>query len=522
MQDRRHKTPPPVFAMLEHLTGPSRGMASWLGESALDISLSPKRVIHVSTARPDEPPEGLIARLHQTDGTYEIEAPTHLTLWVNGVRVGAKRLEQGDMIEFGESGPLSRFRLRSEGDPVRKTVSEIAYDTVDYLRISRRPFASRAINALSALLRQLVNQTTTLFRVTVLIAVVVLGFLAYNQQRLNIRLQQSVERGAAQMDSFASALARARAEALRQSDLATLREELGRSVISNVERLKALEQRSSAAPRVIAESMAAVAFLQGTYGFRERLSGRMLRHVVGQDGRPLISPRGQPLLSLESDGPVAELQFTGTGFLVGESNALVTNRHVALPSERDAVAGPTGSDGLEPVVIKFIAYLPGKSKPVPVELLLASESEDLAVLKLKDTPNGIRGLKLTRTPPKPGDEVIVMGYPTGLRSMLAQSGKTFVEQLQKDEKTGFWEVAARLAEEGYIAPLASSGIVGQTTPETIVYDAETTHGGSGGPVLDVHGNVVAVNSAILQEYGGSNLGIPAEKVWALLEKAGLL
>ncbi len=82
-------------------------------------------------------------------------------------------------------------------------------------------------------------------------------------------------------------------------------------------------------------------------------------------------------------------------------------------------------------------------------------------------------------------------------------------------------MAARLAEEGYVAPLASRGIVSQATPATIVYDAETTHGGSGGPVLDMNGDVVAVNAAILPEYGGSNLGIPAAKVRALLEEAEL-
>ena len=114
-----------------------------------------------------------------------------------------------------------------------------------------------------------------------------------------------------------------------------------------------------------------------------------------------------------------------------------------------------------------------------------------------------------------------MGYPTGLRSMLAQSGDAFIEELQNTENTGFWSVAARLAETGQIAPLASRGIVGQVSPATIVYDAETTHGGSGGPVLDINGSVVAVNAAILPEYGGSNLGIPAAKTRALLEIAGL-
>ncbi len=53
----------------------------------------------------------------------------------------------------------------------------------------------------------------------------------------------------------------------------------------------------------------------------------------------------------------------------------------------------------------------------------------------------------------------------------------------------------------------------------MVYDAETTHGGSGGPVLDMDGNVIAVNAAIIPEYGGSNIGVPADEVKRLLREA---
>ena len=45
-------------------------------------------------------------------------------------------------------------------------------------------------------------------------------------------------------------------------------------------------------------------------------------------------------------------------------------------------------------------------------------------------------------------------------------------------------------------------------PGAVVYDAETTTGGSGGPVLDSAGQVIAVNAAILPEFGGSNIGVP--------------
>jgi S1-C subfamily serine protease len=393
------------------------------------------------------------------------------------------------MIEFGKTGPLSRFWRYGEGGPVRKTIPEILSDSVAYLRASRQPVANRVFRASGALLWQLTRRTTTLFRVAVIVALVFFAALAYQQHRLNIRLEQIIEGGAARLDSVAAAVTRAREEALRPDDLAALREEVGQRLSSSVERLEALEQRSGAIGRVIAASMPSVAFLQGAYGFRQRSTGRMLRHVVGVNGR--------------------------------ESGALITNRHVGLPWETDAGAEAFAAGDIEPVMIKFISYLPGKAQPVPVALLLASESADLAILIREDTGEAIPSLRLADASPAAGDEVIVMGYPTGLRSMLAQSGAAFLEELQKTENTGFWSVAARLAEEGYIAPLASRGIVGQATPETIVYDAETTHGGSGGPVLDMNGDVVAVNAAILPEYGGSNLGVPAAKVRALLEEAGL-
>ena len=521
MEDERGAYPLAGAAALEHMTGLCRGTVTWLSGTTLDISLKTNRFLRVSEARPDEPRDDLVARLHRAEDTYEIEALEDRPVWVNGVRVTAQKLEHRDMIEFGDIGPLSRFCLYREDRPVRKMVADMLSDCLVYLRVSRQPVANRVFKAFYWLLRRLIHETTLLFRVGVILAIVALAAMAYQQNRLNVLLQQRIERGAAELEGFAGALSRAREEALTPNDLKALRQELGHRLSSNAERLADLERRSQASARIIAESLSSVVFLQGAYGFRERSSGRMLRHVVDDDGRPLISPIGQPLLSLESDGPVAERQFTGTGFAVGDGGALVTNRHVALPWESDANVDALADQGLEPVMIKYIVYVPGKEAADTVELVRASEDADLAVLRRKDVAKPMAGLKLAEGPPAPGDEVIVMGYPTGLRSMLAQSGEDFIEELQKTEDTGFWSVAARLAAKGHIAPLASRGIVGQVTRATIVYDAETTHGGSGGPVLDIDGSVVAVNAAILPEFGGSNLGVPVSKVRALLEDAGL-
>ena len=521
MTDECSADPLAGTAAVEHLTGPSRGTVTWLSGSEIDISLTPNRLVRVSEARPGAPRQDLLARLHRAKSSYEIEALEGRPVWVNGARVTAQRLAHCDMIEFGEAGPLSRFCLFREDQPVRTTAGDILSDAFAYLRISRQPLANRVVRAVREVLRRLTGQTTILFRVSVILAIVVLATVAYQQNRLNVLLQQGIDSSVTRLDSFARALARGRDDALTPNDLQALRQDLGRRLSSDAERLAALEQRSLASGRVIAASMSSVWFLQGAYGFREQSSGRMLRHVVDDDGRTLSAPWGDPLLSLEGDGPVAQRQVSGTGFVVGDDGVLVTNRHVALPWEDDTnIEGLAGQD-LEPVMIKFIVYLPGRPAAGRVELLRASEDADLALLRRIDEAVPLPGLRLADVPPAPGDEVIVMGYPTGLRSMLAQSGAAFVEGLEKIKETGFWSVAARLAEAGHIAPLASRGIVGQVTPTTIVYDAETTLGGSGGPVLDISGAVVAVNAAMLPEYGGSNLGVPVASLRALLADAGL-
>ena len=176
--------------------------------------------------------------------------------------------------------------------------------------------------------------------------------------------------------------------------------------------------------------------------------------------------------------------------------------------------------GMEPELIRFIGYLPEVVEPFKVTLLKFSEEADLAILQCSDITGRLPHLTIGDAPPKPGDEVIVMGYPTGLRAMLAQTGKAFIEELQESEDLDFWQIAERLSQEKFIRPLASRGIVGQVTRAAVVYDAETTHGGSGGPVLDLDGKVIAVNAAIIPEYGGSNIGVPADEVKRLLQAAG--
>jgi len=508
-------------ASLEILTGPARGTASWLSGSALDISLNDEDMIRVAEAGSEPLEDGVVARLHRSGDGYEIEAREQNPLWINGERIESKYLQQRDLIEFGDKGPLSRYRVHQQGGRLKRSLGDMLDDCIDYTRFSRKPRFARLRRAFGDFGRDFVVETTVLFRISVVIALIALAVIAYQQYRAGLQLQQQAETSAHQQENFARTLTRTNQEALRLSDLSSLRQELGRSLSDAAQRLELLEKRSAASTRIIAEATRAIVFLQGAYAFREVESKRMLRYQTDDEGNSLFTLRGQPLLTLEGEGEIAERRFTGTGFVVSKSGALLTNRHVALPWEDDTSVEALIAEGMEPVLTRFIGYLPGVEASFPVELLQASDEADLALLICNELVDGLPYLQLSERSPEPGDEVIVMGYPTGLRSMLAQTGDSFLAELQQDESLGFWAVAERLSQAQYILPLASRGIVGQRSASTVVYDADTTHGGSGGPVLDINGRAIAVNTAIIPEYGGSNFGVPVEYARRLLVAAGV-
>lgn len=74
-----------------------------------------------------------------------------------------------------------------------------------------------------------------------------------------------------------------------------------------------------------------------------------------------------------------------------------------------------------------------------------------------------------------------------------------------------WTGLTEMAERGHIKPLATRGIISQVSQDIITYDAETAVGGSGGPVLDLGGSVVAINRAVVGQLGGSSPGCAGER-----------
>jgi S1-C subfamily serine protease len=63
----------------------------------------------------------------------------------------------------------------------------------------------------------------------------------------------------------------------------------------------------------------------------------------------------------------------------------------------------------------------------------------------------------------------------------------------------------------------TTGAISDALPERIVHSAQTTEGGSGSPIFDSDGKVIAINSAVLTTVEGSNFGVPIKVVAEMLQ-----
>lgn len=508
-----HSGPSPVIV---YMSGRLRGTVRPLTENTVLIV---REQSGVRVRSPEEANGDVPIRLHRAGNSYELEVMPDQSVWVNAERTRSRLLESGDVLEIGRNGPMLRYRLYADGAVPRRSVAEAFADCVDGARFDHRNVISVTGRVLGDMTSELMVRTTLWFRVGVLMLLAALVVSTVYLIVENRRLTERMARSEAQMAGMSLILQQTQSEAITQEDLLALRSSLEVGLETAVERVGALEERFGASARIISAASQSVVFLQGSYGFVDKETRRPLRYVaVGPDGEPLRTPGGGPAVTLEGEGPEVEIQYTGTAFVASADGLLLTNRHVAMPWEQEE-SDAIEQMGLEPVSQRFIGYLPDVPQGFDVQLVSASEDSDVALLSCTDLVGEVPQLTLSTATPQPGDEVIVLGYPTGIRAMLARTDQSLLDTLREQDEVDFWTVVAHLAKVGHIRPIATRGIVGQVTGSAIVYDAETTHGGSGGPVINLSGEVIAVNAAILPEFGGSNIGVPVDRTRPLFEAA---
>lgn len=502
----------------------SHAVAAYLSGPLCNRSIridGPRLYLSLESGAPHTPDEADLsphaATLIRTITGYQLIASPRQAVWVNGKPVEVRNLESGDLIEFG-SGPMLRLRFDSPEESTLETRAEPSGDPGEAALRSPPPPRARARASTRTRLPALAITIWRRSRIRVLLVLTILiGTIAF-QSLLTQDLERQLVREQRRVSGLSELLHKLEGQTLKRGEFEALREEITQGLVDTSARVTALEADSSAASRIIARSSGSVAFVQGSFGFEDPATKRRLRFAVTKENSPMRTFDGRPLVTLEGTGPFVKVVFTGTAFLVNRDGVLLTNRHVAVPWEDEPMLPAIRELGLEPVMQRMRGYVSGATEAFEITLLSASDTHDVAFLQGDGAARATEPLPLSGESPAPGETAILLGFPTGIQALLARAGDAFVKELNRQPDRDSEEIAHELALAGMVKPLASRGIVGQVSGEAIVYDAQTTTGGSGGPVLNLKGEVIAINRATLSDFGGSNIGVPIQHAFALLQK----
>ncbi|WP_096176589.1 Do family serine endopeptidase [Cohaesibacter sp. ES.047] len=205
------------------------------------------------------------------------------------------------------------------------------------------------------------------------------------------------------------------------------------------------------------------------------LAERLMPAVVNISTRSLVEAKGRiPIPKVPEGSPFEEffedffdknqpsgerqraVQSLGSGFVVDASGLIVTNNHVISGADRITA---TFADGME-----LDAEVVGRDTKTDLALLKVEAAEPLTTVDFA-----------TEKEVRVGDWVMAIGNPFGLGGSVSIG---IVSARNRDINTGPYD-------------------------SFIQTDASINRGNSGGPLFDMHGNVVGVNTAIISQSGAS-------------------
>ena len=294
---------------------------------------------------------------------------------------------------------------------------------------------------------------------------------------------------------------------------------LKQQLLDTENRLDALERENKIAETVIHKYGRSVCLLHVVLEFVDKQSGSPIRLAVDAAGKPQVDDKGMAQLDVGGAGPHLQIDVFGTGFLAGRDRTVLTNHHIVEPWWSDDELKQLLDHDVDPHVLSYDAYFPGSSVAIGAKLDRVSSRADLATLKL-DAPAPFHAQLLELDDRSEasvtGDAVVLIGYPAGVEGILARAGTEATHKIAGSTQN-VSEVLLRMASQQLIRPTTTQGHIGDVLGDKIVYDAATTFGGSGGPLFNRKGKVIGVNFALIKDFGGSNLAVPARYANELLK-----
>lgn len=498
-----------------------------LKESAITIGGDLSHTVRL----PDLRASDLLAGIERRGSAYwAVERDPVTSMKVNGVRTSEAALRDGDVIMLCGTHVI-RFGTVPERHESPKRVRQIVRQCWQ----GTRQLDTGQVGRAWFFLRDVCHCTMSdASRVTLVAWAAVLGLVAAAGIVSAVSLMQARAAGrrvvALSEQVIAGAVSRRQLEQqiarLRQIERDKIKTEaalgdISRDLHTAEQRLARIEGQTPALLASIEAARHAVALVLVSYTFHEKGGGRPLRYVaVDAHGTPLPTADAGYETSVDGTGPIVTAESTGSGFL-SSGGRIITNRHVAEPWRDQEIANRVMREGFEPRYSIMRAYFPHLRRPIELRVAAVSPAADLAVLT-GAVPRAVSALSFAPAGRRvsPGDPIVLVGYPTGFDALLAKADEAVAQRILERVGGDWAEMAGALASEQLITPLVTVGHVSDVRGNNIVYDAATTQGGSGGPVLNVAGEVIAVNYARLADFAGASFGIPIGNLQPLLRVPG--
>jgi S1-C subfamily serine protease len=148
-------------------------------------------------------------------------------------------------------------------------------------------------------------------------------------------------------------------------------------------RLQKIEREGDSAEKLIRDDVQSVCLLHISVAFRNQQNGQRLRYAgKNAQGEPLQDSDGNPMLTVGGSGPEVKVDIFGTGFQVGNSGRIVTNRHVAEPWWKNDELDQMAAQGFLAEISSIHAYFPGDPRAFAGEIQEISKETDLATMRI--------------------------------------------------------------------------------------------------------------------------------------------
>ncbi len=434
-------------AIFVHLTGSHRGNTEVFASKRISIGTDASSDLHFDPTI-DRNTSGYHAEIQIRECDYVLrDNGSAKGTFVNNRPISEIALKDGDLIEFGTDGPKVRFRIKTDEADVCKPWAEMIEDSLGIARTSQRGGVTTATTFFRQLVWEAFTQSSHAFKTgAVLVFFMIFSGLVSYFYIQYVRLSQTAEK------------------------------------------VRLLEIERSVAENIIKTYSGGICLIQGAFYFLDEETSEPL----------MMMGKGQRGIN----------EYTGTGFMVSADGLILTNRHIAEPWWEMKMSPYIHIEStIKPRFEIFRAFFPGVKEPFDLKVEKISDEADVALLRIEMRGAKIPVLELDFTGKGAvvGEPMMLLGYPAGVNAIFAKTDPEVVRQLFN---LPFIPLVQELSNWGLIRPLTTRGHLSDIMYNRIVYDAQTTAGGSGGPIFNNKGRVIGISYGIFPGFRGSNFGVP--------------